>query len=52
MLAGHLEHEGILTRLFDGDGVRITVGTAEDNDRVIAVIPDAPKEEMNEHRRS
>ena len=43
-LARHLEQEGILTRLFDGDGVRITVGTADDTDRVITVFPTHPLE--------
>ncbi|WP_166459748.1 pyridoxal phosphate-dependent aminotransferase [Amycolatopsis pithecellobii] len=37
-LAQALEQRGLVPRLFDGKGVRVTVARAADNDRVLAVL--------------
>jgi histidinol-phosphate aminotransferase len=34
-LAERLEREGVVTRAFDGDGIRVTIGTPEENDRFL-----------------
>ncbi|GAB3228704.1 histidinol-phosphate transaminase [Glycomyces halotolerans] len=36
--AAHCERRGILVRPFAGDGVRVTVGRAEDNDRMLEAL--------------
>jgi histidinol-phosphate aminotransferase len=43
-LAAHLRAVSppILVRPFDGDGVRITIGSADENDRVIAALESYP----------
>lgn len=35
---GILERHGVVSRMFDGDGVRITIGTQAENDMVIAAL--------------
>lgn len=37
-LAEHCKDAGILVRPFAGEGVRVSVGTAQDNDRVLAAL--------------
>lgn len=37
-LAGHCTEAGILVRPFAGEGVRVSVGTPEENDRVLAAL--------------
>ena len=37
-LAGHCERAGVLVRPFAGEGVRISVGTSQDNDRVLDAL--------------
>ena len=37
-LAEHCERAGILVRPFTGEGVRISVGTSQDNDRVLDAL--------------
>lgn len=39
-LAVALEKVGVVVRPFDGDGVRVTIGTPEENDRFLAAIAD------------
>ncbi|MCP4225066.1 MAG: aminotransferase, partial [Actinomycetia bacterium] len=33
-----LEKRGVVTRPFSGEGIRITVGTPEENDRFLAAL--------------
>ncbi|MET0420121.1 MAG: aminotransferase class I/II-fold pyridoxal phosphate-dependent enzyme, partial [Acidimicrobiia bacterium] len=40
-LAFHGERQGVVTRSFGDVGVRITIGTPDDNDRVLAMLDDA-----------
>ncbi|MFP5328213.1 MAG: histidinol-phosphate transaminase [Acidimicrobiia bacterium] len=37
-LAERLEREGVVARAFDGDGIRVTIGTHEENDRFLDAI--------------
>lgn len=37
-LAERLEREGVVTRAFDGDGIRVTIGTREENDRFLDAV--------------
>jgi hypothetical protein len=37
-LALELERAGVVTRPFPGEGVRVTIGTSEENDRVLAAL--------------
>lgn len=39
-LADRFCDAGVLTRCFDGEGVRVTVGTSSDNDRVLRIASD------------
>lgn len=40
----HLERQGIVTRPFSGEGIRLTIGTKDENDRALralaAIVPD------------
>ena len=35
------EARGVIVRPFPGDGVRVTIGTPEENDVLLALLPDA-----------
>ena len=37
-LAEQLEREGVVTRAFEGDGIRVTIGTREENDRFLDAV--------------
>lgn len=37
-LADGFEREGVVTRAFDGDGIRVTIGTREENDRFLEAV--------------
>ena len=39
--AGACEAEGVIVRPFQGDGVRVTIGTAEENDAFLAAAQKA-----------
>ena len=41
-LAEHFRAAGILVRPFAGEGVRVSVGTPEENDRVLAAAATSP----------
>lgn len=41
-LAGYLDHHGLTVRPFPGEGVRISVGPREANDRVLEVLANRP----------
>jgi histidinol-phosphate aminotransferase len=43
-LTASLERRGVATRPFSGDGVRVSVGTPEENDRFLAGLPAAVSE--------
>ncbi|MEP6696785.1 MAG: histidinol-phosphate transaminase [Pseudonocardiales bacterium] len=36
--AASCERRGVIVRPFDGDGVRVTIGTPEENDRFLAIV--------------
>ena len=35
-----LEKRGVVTRPFPGEGIRVTIGTAEENDRFLQALAD------------
>jgi histidinol-phosphate aminotransferase len=39
LLGRHLERAGVVARTFEGAGVRVTVGTADQNDRFLGALP-------------
>ncbi len=40
-VAWALERQGVVTRPFSGDGIRVTVGTAQENDRFLMALAEA-----------
>jgi hypothetical protein len=39
-VAHALEQRGVVVRPFSGEGIRVTIGTPEENDRFLATYPD------------
>ncbi len=37
-VSAHLERNGVVVRPFSGDGIRVTIGTAEENDRFLTTL--------------